>query len=104
MDTNQESTMPEAAPPALPRRRKKPPARVQLTPQDWVAAASALLRNNGVDAVRVDVLAKQMGVTRGSFYWHFADREYLLQRMVTAWRDAATEQGISRLEQQGAQP
>jgi AcrR family transcriptional regulator len=42
-----------------------------------------------------------MGATKGSFYWHFKDREDLLQRMLTAWRDEATEQIIFRFESRG---
>ena len=55
----------DSASPATPR--------AQLTPDDWVRAATDLLVTKSIDAVRVDVLAKQLDVTRGSFYWHFAD-------------------------------
>lgn len=78
--------------------------RNQLTPADWVAAATHVLRDQSIDAVRVDVLAKVLNVTRGSFYWHFKDRQDLLERMLTGWRDAATEQIIHRFEKSGATP
>lgn len=80
------------------------PLRSTLVPEDWIAAATTLLAERGIDAVRVDVLAKQLGVTRGSFYWHFKDREDLLQRMLTAWRNQATEQVISRFERHDEPP
>lgn len=90
---------------ASPRRRRAPSEpRASLGPDDWIAAATALLASKGVDAVRVDVLAKRIGVTRGSFYWHFKDRDDLLSRVLQAWRDGATEQVISRFERQGATP
>ena len=74
------------------------PAKVQLTPADWIAAATDVLRDKSIDAVRVDVLAKVLNVTRGSFYWHFKDRNDLLERVLQRWRDAATEQIIERFQ------
>ena len=73
-----------------------------LTPQTWIAAATEVLIDRGIDAVRVDVLAKALEVTRGSFYWHFKDREALLVAVLHAWRDGATEQVIERFEGQQA--
>ena len=63
-----------------------------------------MLVNEGIDHVRVDVLAQQLGVTRGSFYWHFRDREDLLRRVLAAWRERATEQLTVRLERAQADP
>jgi AcrR family transcriptional regulator len=54
------------------------PNRPSMTPEHWIAAATDLLVDKGIDAVRVDPLARQLEVTRGSFYWHFKDRESLL--------------------------
>lgn len=79
-------------------------ARSTLTPEAWIAAATDVLVDRGIDAVRVDVLAKTMEVTRGSFYWHFKDRETLLVAVLNAWRDGATEQVIRRFEGQTADP
>jgi AcrR family transcriptional regulator len=72
--------------------------RASLTPTDWVQAATAMLVDQGVDAVRVDVLARQLGVTRGSFYWHFKDRDHLLRALLQAWREQTTEILTRRLE------
>ena len=74
------------------------PARATLTPDTWIEAATEVLVDQGIDHVRVDVLAGQLGVTRGSFYWHFRDREDLLRRVLQAWHDRATEQLTMRLE------
>lgn len=79
-------------------------ARVSLTPEHWIGAATELLVDGGVDLVRVDVISKQMGVTRGSFYWHFRDRDDLLQRVLVAWRDLATEQVTRRFADANARP
>ena len=73
-------------------------ARTSLTPETWIEAATTVLVDHGIDHVRVDVLATQLGVTRGSFYWHFRDREDLLRRVLQAWQQSATEQLTKRLE------
>jgi AcrR family transcriptional regulator len=75
-----------------------------LTPEDWVSAATELLVDNGIDAVRVDVVARILKVTRGSFYWHFKDRDDLLARVLEAWRQGATEQIIERFESHKGDP
>lgn len=69
-----------------------------LTPENWIAAATEVLVDRGIDHVRVDVLAAGLGVTRGSFYWHFRDREDLLRRVLASWREQATVQLTARLE------
>ena len=51
----------------------------------WVVAAFDALADGGIDAVRVEPLAKALGITKGSFYWHFADRRALLDAMLEAW-------------------
>ena len=55
--------------------------------QAWIAAGFDALAANGVDAVRVEPLAKTLGITKGSFYWHFADRRALLDAMLDAWTE-----------------
>ena len=99
-------TPPPVRPPAKPRRppRATEPARSSLTPEAWIDAATEVLVDQGIDHVRVDVLAGQLGVTRGSFYWHFRDREDLLRRVLQAWRERATEQLTRRLEGASADP
>lgn len=81
-----------------------PSAKIQLTPADWIKAATQVLVDKSIDAVRVDVLAKGLHVTRGSFYWHFQDRDDLLQQLLKAWRDATTEQIIYRFEHRHTDP
>jgi AcrR family transcriptional regulator len=90
-----------AGPAAAPSAESPRPA---LTPDDWVAAATAVLVDHGIDHVRVDVLAGELSVTRGSFYWHFRDREDLLRRVLQAWRDEATVQLTRRLERARSNP
>ena len=88
-----------AARPARPRKAAVPrAAKAVLTPDDWVRAATQVLVDHGIDHVRVDVLAGELNVTRGSFYWHFRDREDLLRRVLQAWREVSTVQLTQRLE------
>lgn len=53
----------------------------------WVAAALDVLAADGIDAVRIEPLAKALNVTKGSFYWHFADRRALIDAMLAQWAD-----------------
>ena len=60
---------------------------MQLTRNHWIEAALQTLGRRGVDAVRIEVLARELGVTKGSFYWHFKDRDDLLEAMISAWEE-----------------
>ena len=56
-----------------------------LDAQAWIAGALEALAIGGIDAVRVEPLAKALAVTKGSFYWHFADRRALIDAMLSQW-------------------
>lgn len=56
----------------------------------WIAAARAALIADGVERVRVDVLARRLKITRGSFYWHFKDRQALLDALLADWHECNT--------------
>ena len=60
---------------------------VALQPNDWIRAAQARLAGHGVESVRVEVLARDLGVSKGSFYWHFRDRGELLEKLLARWED-----------------
>ncbi|MEO6605445.1 MAG: helix-turn-helix domain-containing protein, partial [Aeromicrobium sp.] len=69
------------------------------TPRDaWVEAAMKALAAGGLDAVRVEALAVGLGVTKGGFYWHFADRPALLEEILDTWEKAGTEDIITRVD------
>lgn len=72
--------------------------RARLDTGDWIKAGLGVLATSGVDAVRIEPLARSLGVTKGSFYWHFAGRDDLLERMLQAWRRSATLAVIDRIE------
>lgn len=64
----------------------------------WLDAAYALLVETGIDSVKVMTMAGQLGLSRTSFYWHFPDREALLEALVRRWRDRNTASLIARTE------
>lgn len=68
-----------------------------LTREDWIQAACRKLIKESIDTVRVDVLAKELNITRGSFYYHFKSRQELLESLLTHWRVQATENIIHQL-------
>jgi AcrR family transcriptional regulator len=59
------------------------------------------LAAGGPDAVRVEALAKTLGVTKGGFYGHFADRNALLEEMLDTWERASTDEVLARVESEG---
>jgi len=67
----------------------------------WIAAAIEALGDGGPSAVRVERLARALGVTKGSFYWHFADRAALLEALLETWESAGTHAVIDLVEREG---
>ena len=65
----------------------RPAQRTSLAREDWTDAARRVLEAKGVAAVKIDHLAQQLGVTRGSFYFHFLHRKDLLDALIQDWRD-----------------
>jgi AcrR family transcriptional regulator len=70
----------------------------------WIDAALDELALHGIDGVRIEVIAKRLSVTKGSFYWHFKDRETLLGMMLDRWRKRATLALIEKLDRAGETP
>lgn len=67
----------------------------------WVEEGLRALAAGGPDAVRIDPLAKGLGVTRGGFYWHFENRAALLEEMLDTWERVAIDEAIARVEGEG---
>lgn len=59
-------------------------------PQDWIIAALAALAEGGIEAVRIEKLARRLNTSKGSFYWHFADRPALLTAILDFWEAEGT--------------
>lgn len=74
----------------------------KLTEADWIKAATQILIRRSIEHVRVEPLAKELGVTKGSFYYHFRDRDALLNAILEAWVNRATVGVIERLD--GSEP
>jgi AcrR family transcriptional regulator len=70
------------------------PERKRLSAQDWVGAAVEALVAGGIAAVAVEPLATRLGTTKGSFYWHFANRDALLEAALADWERTDTEDVI----------
>lgn len=73
-------------------------SRVPTSEQAWLAAAYDELTQTGVEAVKIMTLAKRLKVSRTSFYWHFKDREELLEAMIRHWEDKNTGNLVARTE------
>lgn len=69
------------------RRSQKTSVKTRLTRDDWLDAAAGEVAAGGFGQLRVMTLAKKLGVTRGSFYWHFRDHEDLVVSFLNRWRD-----------------
>ena len=70
----------------------------RLTPDDWARAALAAIARGGVDAVAVEPIAAELSATKGSFYWHFKNRDALIDAALTLWEQRHTEAVIEHLE------
>jgi AcrR family transcriptional regulator len=75
------------------------PERQRLSAQDWEIAALELMAEEGVAAVAVESLARRLGVTKGSFYWHFSTRDALIEAALRRWEDTDNHNTIARVEQ-----
>jgi AcrR family transcriptional regulator len=67
----------------------------------WIEAGLRALADGGPDAVRVEVLAKSLGVTKGGFYGAFADRQALLEAMLDTWERESTDEVLARIQSEG---
>jgi len=69
--------------------------------EDWVDAAALALTERGVAGVKVERLARDLGVTKGSFYWHFGTRRELLDALLQTWASRGTAAIIEQVEVAG---
>jgi AcrR family transcriptional regulator len=66
----------------------------------WIEEGLRALAAGGPDAVRIELLAQALGVSRGGFYWHFDDRRALLEEILDAWEHASVDEVIARVERE----
>lgn len=77
------------------------PAITRTPRNEWIEAGLRALAAGGPDAVRIEALAESLGVTKGGFYGHFADRNALLREMLDTWERRATDEALERVERKG---
>jgi AcrR family transcriptional regulator len=76
----------------------RPRSRTRLSREDWIDAALRALADDGPSGVAVERLAARLGTTKGSFYWHFKDREELIAEALAAWERDETDAMIEWME------
>ena len=76
----------------------EPTRGARLSATDWAQAALDLGAEEGISAVAVEPLARRLGVTKGSFYWHFPSRDALLQAALERWESVEQEEVFGQLE------
>ncbi|MGH8443068.1 MAG: TetR/AcrR family transcriptional regulator [Nevskiaceae bacterium] len=76
------------------------PSKQALTAEAWAAAALDVMAGGGLDAVAVEPLARRLNVTKGSFYWHFPNRQALIKAALALWEQRETVDVVSGLDQE----
>lgn len=74
------------------------PSRPRLTAEDWLMAGFRALARSGPTALKAEALARELGTTKGSFYWHFADLPDYLFRLIRLWEERAFDGVIALLD------
>lgn len=72
---------------------------MQLTREDWIKAGLKQLAEAGIHEVRIEVLARMLDISKGSFYHYFRNRKELLDSILEYWEDYATKRIIQSVEQ-----
>ena len=75
-------------------------SRQNLSAEHWAEAALDAMASGGLEAVAVEPLARRLGVTKGSFYWHFANRDALVHAALQLWEKRETEDAIVGVEEE----
>ena len=69
--------------------------------ESWIDAGMRALADGGPEAVRVELLARSLGLTKGSFYWHFKDRQALLDELLEVWERRMLDEVVEEVEREG---
>jgi AcrR family transcriptional regulator len=86
---------------SVKKRRQNSADADTLTTEDWLRVARDALIRDGIGAVKIDLLAKSCGVTRGGFYWRFKSRKDLLDQLLVDWVNNNTVPLLDALEAEG---
>lgn len=74
----------------------------RLTPDHWITAGFDALHSGGPNTLAAEPLARQLGTTKGSFYWHFKDLPAYHDALISQWLDQAMTAMVTMLERDGA--
>lgn len=77
------------------------PALTRTPRSSWINAGLRALATGGPNAVRIELLAQELGVTRGGFYWYFEGRQAFLDEMLDTWERRSTDETLERVESEG---
>lgn len=77
------------------------PAPTRTPRQSWIDEGLRALASGGPGVVRVESMAKAIGVTKGGFYWHFRDRQALLEAMLDSWEETLLDRAIETADRGG---
>lgn len=83
---------------------RKRPRGPRLSREAWLDQALQVLARDGNAKLRVETIAAALGVTTGSFYWHFTDRDAFLESLVMHWGVTMTDIAISQMNDLGGSP
>ena len=72
--------------------------KIRLSAADWQQAALDALSEGGLQHIAIEMIAKRLGVTKGSFYWHFESRDALIQSALELWESQEQEQVFGKLD------
>ncbi len=84
--------------------KKRAPKAGSISAEDWIAASRDMLIKRGISAVKVEPLARNLGVTPGSFYWHFKNRDALYHALLKDWLASNVHPFIDALEEAATNP
>jgi AcrR family transcriptional regulator len=90
--------------PVAPPKRVRGRREGSLSRQDWIDAAREVLISEGIERVKVEPLAERLKVSRGSFYWHFHDRQALVDALLALWEETALEPMRAVADETGLDP
>jgi len=76
-------------------------ALIRTPRSSWIDEGLRAFAAGGPDAVRIEPLARALGVTKGGFYWHFDDRSALLEEMLDTWERMSVDEVIERVDGDG---
>lgn len=77
------------------------PALIRTPRSSWIDAGLRALAAGGPEAVRIELLAQELGVTRGGFYWYFEGRQAFLDEMLDTWERRSIDETRERVESEG---